>query len=65
MNAGVDSLELFRRALEKKIAVFPGIICANSDIYKNCIRVSCGMPYTDRIQAGLKTLASLVREMLA
>ncbi len=60
---GVDSLQLFRNALEKKIAILPGIICSSSDTYKNCIRISCGMPYTDRINRGLQTLAAIVRDM--
>jgi DNA-binding transcriptional MocR family regulator len=63
MDPRVDSLELFRRCLEKKIAVMPGIICASGDAYKNCIRLSCGMPYTDRIDRGLQTLAAIARQM--
>jgi DNA-binding transcriptional MocR family regulator len=64
MDPGVDSLELFRSALEKKIAVMPGIIFASGDSFKNCIRISCGMPYSDRIDQGLQTLAVIVRSMV-
>jgi DNA-binding transcriptional MocR family regulator len=64
MDPGVDSLELFRSALEKKIAVMPGIIFASGDSFKNCIRISCGMPYSDRIDQGLQTLAGIVRSMV-
>jgi DNA-binding transcriptional MocR family regulator len=63
MDPKVDSLELFRHCLGKKIAVMPGIICASGDAYKNCIRISCGMPYTDRIDRGLQTLAAIARQM--
>lgn len=63
MDSRVDSLKLFRRCLEQKIAVMPGIICASGDAYNNCIRISCGMPYTDRIDRGLRTLAAIVRQM--
>ncbi len=59
----LDSLELFRKALAQKIAVMPGIICASSDAYNNCIRISCGSPYNDRLDNGLKTLARIVREL--
>jgi DNA-binding transcriptional MocR family regulator len=65
MDSRVDSLELFRRCLEKKIAVMPGIIYASGDAYKNCIRISCGMPYSDRIDRGLQTLAAIVKQMAA
>ena len=63
MAPRVDSLELFRRCLENKIAVMPGIICASGDAYKNCIRLSCGMPFNDRIDRGLQTLATITRQM--
>ena len=64
LDKQIDSLILFRRALEKKIAVLPGIICASGDLYRNCIRISCGMPYTDRIDHGIRTLANIVKEMI-
>lgn len=64
MDPRVNSLELFRRCLENKIAVMPGIICASGDAYKNCIRLSCGMPYTDRIDQGLQTLAAIARQLI-
>ncbi len=63
LEKGLDSLELFNKLLEHKIAVLPGIICASSKAYNNCIRINCGSPYDDRIDQGLKTLARLVREL--
>lgn len=59
----IDSLELFRRALASHIAVLPGIICATTDIYKNCIRISCGMPWSERLDQGLQTLATLIERL--
>jgi DNA-binding transcriptional MocR family regulator len=59
----VDSLELFRRALELKIAVLPGIICATTKMYNNCIRISCGMPWSEELDNGIETLAGLIDEM--
>jgi len=60
----LDSLQLFRQAMAHDIAIFPGIMCASSDAFKSCMRISCGMPYTDTIDHGLKTLAHLVRQLL-
>lgn len=60
LPAPVDSLELFRRALASRIAVLPGIICATTDMYKNCIRISCGMPWSERLDKGLQTLANII-----
>lgn len=64
LEASVDSLVLFRKAISENIAVMPGIMCASGEIFKSCIRISCGMPYTDTIDQGLKTLADIVGEMM-
>ena len=58
-----DSLELFQRAMEADIAVLPGVICANNDAYRHCIRISCGFPFSQRVDQGLKTLSKLVRDL--
>jgi DNA-binding transcriptional MocR family regulator len=63
LPASIDSLELFRRAMEKKIAVLPGIICATTDAYRNCIRISCGMPWSRQLDQGLRTLAGIIHEL--
>ena len=63
LNPRVDSLELFRRALKARIAVLPGIICASSATYDNCIRISCGMPWNKRLEQGLLALASIVKAL--
>jgi DNA-binding transcriptional MocR family regulator len=62
---GLDSLNVFRRALKNQIAILPGIICATTGIYGNCIRISCGMPYDDHIEAGIKVLADIVNDQLS
>lgn len=64
LNARLDSLQLFRKAIAHNIAILPGVMCATGDTFINCIRISCGMPYTDAIDQGLKTLAGILGEML-
>ena len=65
LEENVDSLELFREAIAQNIAVLPGIMCASGDTYNNCIRVSCGLPYTDTIDQGLQILANIVNKLAA
>ncbi len=57
----IDSLEIFRQALAAKIAVLPGVICSNSDAYRNCIRISCGLPFDEALDRGIRTLADIVK----
>lgn len=64
LDEAVDSLKLFRKAIAHNIAVMPGIMCASGKSYNNCVRISCGMPYTETLDQGLKTLADIVQEML-
>jgi DNA-binding transcriptional MocR family regulator len=64
LEASVDSLALFREAICENIAVMPGIMCASGETFSSCVRISCGMPYTDTIDQGLKTLADIVKQMI-
>jgi DNA-binding transcriptional MocR family regulator len=63
LKDSMDSLEIFRRALKLKIAVLPGIICANTDAYRHCIRISCGLPYDKTLDQGVRTLADIIRAL--
>jgi DNA-binding transcriptional MocR family regulator len=58
----VDSLELHRRALEQKISIAPGPIFSAKQKYKNFIRLSCGLPWSDKVDKALQTLAGLARQ---
>jgi DNA-binding transcriptional MocR family regulator len=60
LDKEVDSLELFRQALQAGIAVLPGVICANTDAYRNCIRLSCGLPFDDALDRGVQRLGKII-----
>jgi len=55
----VDSLELYRKALEKKISIAPGPIFSAKQKYQNFIRLSCGQAWSDSLEQALKTLGRL------
>jgi DNA-binding transcriptional MocR family regulator len=55
----VDSLELHREALEKKISIAPGPIFSAKQKYQNFIRLSCGQPWSDKLEQALVTLGRL------
>ena len=58
---GVDSLVLHEQALKRRIVVAPGPLFSARQRFTNFIRISCGMPWCDRVEQGLDTLARLVR----
>jgi len=61
----VDSLELHRRALQQKISIAPGPIFSAKQKYKNFIRLSCGLPWSEKIDRAVQTLAELARKCVS
>ncbi len=60
----VDALELHRRALEEKISIAPGsVFSAQGAQFKNFIRVSCGQPWSARIERAVGVLGHLARQL--
>ncbi|MFP2928969.1 PLP-dependent aminotransferase family protein [Pyxidicoccus sp. 3LG] len=58
----VDALALHAKALEAGISVAPGpIFSARPDSYRHFIRLSCGHPWSPRIEGAMSTLGSLAR----
>ena len=64
MPAGVDTLRLHRDALKHKINTAPGALFSVKDRYKNCLRMNCGLPWSETIEAALKTLGDLSKKQL-
>ncbi len=60
----VDSLELFRRAREKRISIAPGPIFSNSGKYRNFLRLNAAH-WNPKVERALETLGSLAREQIA
>lgn len=60
---GVDALELFQLADADGIHIAPGqIFCPHASLC-NRIRLSCGHPCDERVQAGIARLGGMVREL--
>lgn len=55
----LDSLELYRKALREKISIAPGPIFSAKQKYQNFIRLSCGQPWSERLEQALMTLGRL------
>ena len=57
----VDAVDLYRRALEQRISIVPGPVFSASGLYRNCIRLNCGMAWTSRHDHALLTLGRICR----
>jgi DNA-binding transcriptional MocR family regulator len=60
MPRGNDCIEIFNKALEHGISLIPGILFSATRRYKNFIRISCGQPWTEELEASVIKLASLI-----
>ena len=58
-----SGMDVFHRALEQKILIIPGIICANSQHFKHHIRISCGYPFTPEIEQGIAELGRIIQNL--
>jgi DNA-binding transcriptional MocR family regulator len=56
---GVSTRRLFRRALEQGICFAPGDVFSASDRYGNCLRLSAGHGWDERIESGVETLGAM------
>lgn len=63
MLPGTSALELHARALERGISIAPGPIFSASQRFTNCIRLSCGHPFTDAAEHAIRQLGRLAAEL--
>jgi DNA-binding transcriptional MocR family regulator len=61
---GIDSIELYRRALEKRISIVPGPLFSSKRQYTECIRLNCGNIWSERIEGAMITIGQLAMRML-
>jgi len=62
MPPAVDSLELYRKALQSKISIAPGSLFSPKQQYRNCIRMNCAHPWSEKIHAAIATLGRFAHE---
>ena len=64
LDPRIDGMELYRKALEQRIAILPGAVCSVSGMFKNYIRIGCGAPFTDAVDRGIEALGRLARQSI-
>jgi DNA-binding transcriptional MocR family regulator len=64
MKSG-DGYNLHKRALKHQIGIAPGQIFSAQGQYQNHFRLSYGLPWSDQIEKGLKTLGELMYKEMA
>ncbi len=64
MPAAVDSVRLHNEALKQRINTAPGPLFSVRDRYRNCLRMNCGLPWSDHIEAAVQKLGELAQAQL-
>jgi DNA-binding transcriptional MocR family regulator len=62
MNHKIDAYKLHKRALKHHIGIAPGQIFSTQGQFRNYFRLSYGLPWSDRVEEGIKTLGELIRK---
>jgi DNA-binding transcriptional MocR family regulator len=62
LPAGTDAEGLFQRALDAGVSIMPGTVFSPTRKYRNCIRISCGLPWSERVEAAIETVGRLAGE---
>jgi DNA-binding transcriptional MocR family regulator len=60
LPAQTDSLEVYHRAIQERIAIAPGLIFSPKQEFRNFIRLNCGNPWTEEIRKALKRLGQII-----
>jgi DNA-binding transcriptional MocR family regulator len=56
-----NAFDLYQDALKQNISISPGQIYSTDGRFKHHIRISYGLAFNERVEQGIKTLASLVK----
>ncbi len=62
LDRKVDTYALHKRALKQGIGMAPGQIFSSQGKFENCFRISFGLPWSTRVDHGLKTLGDLAKK---
>ncbi|MBU0993065.1 MAG: PLP-dependent aminotransferase family protein [Proteobacteria bacterium] len=65
LDKKIDGIKLFEEAIKEKIFITPGDICSGTGKYGNCIRISCGHPWNDKMEKGIAKLGKIIEMFLS
>jgi DNA-binding transcriptional MocR family regulator len=63
LHEKISAYKLYKKALKHNIGIAPGQIFSSQARFENCIRLTYGEPWNDKIEGGIKTLGKLIKEL--
>ena len=64
LDKRIDTHELYHHAMKHRISIAPGALFSMQDRYHHCMRLSYGMVWNAKLEAALKKLGGMVKEMM-
>lgn len=61
----VDTYKLYSEALQRRIAIAPGILFSVKERYRNCLRINCGIPWSESVESAMRTVGTLAKAQLS
>ena len=61
MDKKIDTVELYERAIRQKISIAPGRMFTLQKQYDNCLRLSFGLQWTEKLEGTLKILGKIAK----
>ncbi|MGK7952690.1 MAG: PLP-dependent aminotransferase family protein [Xenococcaceae cyanobacterium] len=59
-----NSMRLYQQAYQQNISIAPGVIFSASESYGNCLRLNCGIPWSDSLEKAIAKLGVLSKQQL-
>lgn len=63
LNKKYDALDLYNKAIEKKISITPGRIYTLQNQYNNCLKLSYGKLWDEQTEAAIKLLGKFTKQL--
>lgn len=63
LNKKINTYKLYKKALKNNIGISPGQIFSSQGRFENCFRISCAIPWSNKVEEAIKTLGRLAKEM--
>ncbi len=61
LPSNINALTVYERALAAKISIAPGPIFSAKQKFRNCIRLNCGNPWSEAMEAAVRELGDIIR----
>lgn len=63
LDENINTFELYRETMKHNISFLPGGLCSSTGKYTNCMRISCGLPFSEKLDRGLDTIGRIIKNM--